>query len=101
MNEPAAAAGWTREQARAVEHDCARRVLDFYAAFDRGDYRAMARMFTAEGVWHRAGKALSGAGIVTELERRPASQRVRHIVTNVRVDALDADHAQADFCITA
>lgn len=95
------AARLNRDAARAIEHDCARLILDFYDAFDRSAYAEMMQMFTPNGVWNRAGKALTGAGIVAELEQRPASQRVRHIVANVRVDAVDDAHANADFCITA
>ena len=91
----------TRDEARAVEHDCARHILDFYEAFDLGQYDRMAAMFTPQGVWHRAGLALCGPAIVAELEKRPATQRVRHVVTNVRVEAMDPERAQASFVITA
>jgi hypothetical protein len=86
---------------REIEHDCERLLLRFYDAFDRGDYAGMAAMFAADGAWHRAGKVLARDQIVPELLRRPADQRVRHVLTNVLVEAQDADRASLRCYLTA
>lgn len=86
---------------REIEWDCQRVMLQFYDAFDRGDYPSMVAMFAAGGVWHRAGKALTRDRIAAELELRPARQRVCHVLSNILVDARDADHAGVRCYLTA
>lgn len=90
-----------RSAERDIERDCERVLLRFFDAFDRGDYAAMAAMFAADGAWHRAGKVLARDDIVPELLRRPAHQRVRHVLTNILVDVQDADHASLRCYLTA
>lgn len=89
-----------RSVEREVEWDCQRVMLRFYDAFDRGDYAAMVAMFAAGGVWHRAGKALAKDQIAAELELRPRRQRVRHVLTNILVEARDFDHADVRCYLT-
>jgi hypothetical protein len=86
---------------RDIEWDCQRVMLRFYDAFDRGDYAGMVAMFAAGGVWHRAGKALAKDQIAAELDRRPPQQRVRHVLTNILVEAKDPDHAALTCYLTA
>ncbi|PZQ78103.1 MAG: hypothetical protein DI563_01365 [Variovorax paradoxus] len=91
-----------RDAERAIEWDCGQVLLRFYDAFDAWDYDGMAAQFIEDGVWHRAGKALKGReAIVAELHRRPTTQVIRHVVTNLIVDVQDADHAQARLYLTA
>ena len=91
-----------REAERAIEWDCAQVLLRFYDAFDNWNYEAMAELFTEDGVWHRAGKALKGReAIVTELRSRSSTQVIRHVVTNLLVDVVDDDHAEARLYLTA
>ena len=90
-----------RTAERDIERDCERLLLRFYDAFDRGDYAGMAAMFAPDGAWHRAGKVLARDQIVPELQRRPAEQRVRHVLTNILVDVQDGDHANLRCYLTA
>jgi hypothetical protein len=90
-----------RSVERDIERDCERLLLCFYDAFDRGDYAAMAAMFAADGAWHRAGKVLARDDIVGELLRRPSQQRVRHVLTNILVEAQDVDQASLRCYLTA
>ena len=91
-----------RAIARAIEWDCSQVLLRFYDCFDNFDYAGMAALFKPEGVWHRAGKALSGReAIVAELATRSHTQTMRHVVTNLLVTVLTADEAQASCYITA
>jgi SnoaL-like domain len=62
----------------------------------------MVDLFAPEGVWHRQGRALQGrAQILTALNARSTTQRVRHVVTNIQIDVLGADAAEALLYVTA
>jgi hypothetical protein len=89
-----------RSLEREIEWDCQRVLLRFYDEFDRGNYAAMVAMFADGGVWHRAGKALAKEQIAAELRLRPSRQRVRHVLTNILVEARDRDHADARCYLT-
>jgi SnoaL-like domain len=92
----------TREQARAIEWDCAQILIRFFNEFDAWRYREMAALFAPDGVWQRQGRALRGAdAILAVLEQRSTTQTARHVVTNVQVKALDADKAQSLLYVTA
>jgi ketosteroid isomerase-like protein len=91
-----------RSIARAIEWDCSQVLLRFYDCFDNFDYAGMAALFTQDGVWHRAGKALAGReAIVAELEKRSRTQSMRHVVTNLLVTVRTAQEASASCYITA
>lgn len=91
-----------RSEQRIIEWDCTQLLLRFYDRFDDWDYVGMADLFTEDGVWLRAGKELAGrAAIVEELEKRSTSQTVRHVITNVLVDAHAAEKATARCYLTA
>jgi hypothetical protein len=91
-----------REQARAVEWDCAQLLIRFFNEFDAWRYQDMVKLFTPDGVWHRQGKALVGAdAILSALEERSITQTVRHVVTNIQVTALDEDTAESLLYVTA
>jgi hypothetical protein len=91
-----------RDVERGIEWDCAQVLLRFFDAFDGWNYDGMAALFAPEGVWHRAGKALAGRdAIVTEMHRRSTTQVIRHVVTNLIVDVMDTDHAEARLYLTA
>lgn len=86
----------------AIEWDCSQLLLRFYDCFDRFDYDGMAALFTADGIWYRAGKAIGArAGMVAELSTRSTTQTIRHVVTNLIVRALDVGHANGSCYLTA
>lgn len=91
-----------RDTERSIEWDCGQTLLRFYDAFDSWDYAGMVALCTEDVIWHRAGKVLQGrAEIVAELQRRPAAQTIRHVVTNLLVDVRDGDHANARLYLMA
>jgi SnoaL-like domain len=91
-----------REQARAIEWDCAQILVRFFNEFDAWRYREMVQLFAPDGVWHRQGKALTGAdAILSALEQRSTTQCVRHVVTNVQVTVLDDHTAESLLYVTA
>ena len=92
----------TRDEARAIEWDCAQILIRFFNEFDGWRYREMVALFAPDGVWHRQGRALRGAeAILAVLAQRSTTQTVRHVVTNVQVTALDADTAKSLLYVTA
>lgn len=74
----------------------------FVSHLDERRYDALAGMFAPEGRWLRQGQWLEGRQAVLEaLHARPATMRVRHIVSNVLVST-DADgSARVDAYMTA
>jgi len=86
----------------AIEWECSQVLLRFYDCFDRFDYDGMVSLFTPDGVWHRAGKALEArGGMVAELQTRSTTQTMRHVVTNLIVRAQDEAHARGSCYLTA
>jgi hypothetical protein len=74
------------EQARAIEADCSRVLLRLFLALDERRYDDVAASFLESGVWHRKGSALRGPDEVREaMAARPATSRVRHVITNIVV----------------
>jgi hypothetical protein len=91
-----------REAERAIEWDCAQVLTRFFNYFDAWRYDDMADLFAPDGVWHRQGKALAGrAQILAALAERSKTQRVRHVVTNLQIDVIDADTAASLLYVTA
>lgn len=91
-----------RDTARAIEWDCAQTLTRFFNYFDQWRYGDMADLFAPDGVWHRQGKALQGkAAIVAVLDTRSRTQTVRHVVTNIQVDVVDAMTADFSLYVTA
>jgi hypothetical protein len=67
----------------------------FYYYLDERRYEDLVALMREDCVWHRQGKVLKGRGMVMEaMHQRPASQIIRHVITNVfleREGAGDAD----------
>lgn len=91
-----------RDAARAIEWDCAQALTRFFNAFDQWRYEDMVDMFAPEGVWHRAGKSLSGKDVIVgELNKRSRTQTVRHVITNIQVDVKSETTADTLLYVTA
>ena len=92
----------SREEARAIEWDCTQVLTRFFNYFDQWRYEDMADLFAPDGVWHRQGQALRGKGaVVATLNTRSRTQSVRHVVTNMQVDIVDAAAAEFVLYVTA
>lgn len=90
-----------REAARAIEWDCQQTILRFTAAFDAGNFSEMAEYFAPDGIWVRAEGPCHGHAGLQELGRKRSAQiLVRHVLSNIRVDVLDATHARATTYVT-
>jgi hypothetical protein len=92
----------SRDIARAIEWDCAQTLTRFFNYFDQWRYDDMADLFAPDGVWHRQGQALKGhVAIVSALNARSRTQTVRHVITNIQIDVLDASRAAFVLYVTA
>ena len=83
-----------RDEERAIEWECQRVLTQFCLYSDTRQYDKLVNLFTPDGVWHRLGEALAGHEMLrTAMEARPVEALSRHVVTNVLVTVIDADHA--------
>ncbi|HVV92492.1 MAG TPA: nuclear transport factor 2 family protein [Hyphomicrobiales bacterium] len=88
----------TPDEVRAIEADCSRVLLRLFLALDERRYDDVAASFLENGMWHRRGQALSGPGEVRRaMAERPATARVRHVITNLVVTPRGPD--VADFIL--
>jgi len=83
-----------RQIARGIEWDCTQLVYKFYGFLDESRYEEMASLFTEDGVWVRLGKEVKGPPNIRALKAERENWLTAHLVTNVRVEVLDADHAE-------
>ncbi len=78
------------------------RLHAFFSHLDERRYEALVGMFLPDGRWLRQGLWFEGReAIVQALRARPATLRVRHIISNVHVAAAGPDTAQVDAYMTA
>ena len=78
------------------------RLHAFFSHLDERRHEALVAMFLPDGRWLRQGRWCEGrAAIADALLARPATMRVRHIVSNVQVTGTGAGAAQVDAYMTA
>ena len=84
-----------RDEERAIEWECQRILTRFCLFNDCNQSDELANLFTTDGVWFRLGKALKGRESIRKaMESRPAEALHRHLLSNVLVTVIDADHAE-------
>ena len=84
----------TPEQRYAIERQCKALSIAYARHVDFQNYDAFVALFVEDGVLN-VGQPLSGRDAIrASLARRPAELRSRHVLTNLFVDVIDADHAQ-------
>lgn len=78
------------------------RLHAFFSHLDERRYEALAAMFLPQGRWLRQGRWVEGrAAIAQALQARPASMRVRHVISNVLVSASSPDEMRVEAYLTA
>jgi len=78
------------------------RLNAFFNHLDERRYEELAAMFLPEGRWLRQGRWFEGRpAIVGALQARPATMRVRHIISNVLVTRRSEDEADVQAYMTA
>lgn len=99
-HDPAHAAPGTTHA--SDERECERCMLSVFYGLDEFDYDTLLAQFCDDGTWHRRGKALTGhAAIRASMLERPATQRVRHLMSNFMLRSLHAASASASLYMTA
>ena len=89
-----------RDTARAIEWDCAQVVQKFYHCLDHKKYDEMVDLFAEDGAWVRLGKQLKGRETIRKAMRERESWLTAHLVSNLHVTVIDADHAETMQYIT-
>ena len=70
----------------ALEHACARLILDLARFTDDGNYAAALALFTDDATMDRDGEVFSGiAALRQAYAQRPANRITRHVVSNIVV----------------
>jgi ketosteroid isomerase-like protein len=86
------------ESRRIIEWDCQQVLTRFINCLDARDYEGLSACFAPDGVWFRPGGPVRGpSAIHAAVAGRPdpASLTIRHVISNIVVDPLDEDHAEA------
>lgn len=74
--------------AMAALHGCTQLAHQLFYYLDEARYADLVALFGATGKWHRQGEILVGPEqIMQALLKRPATQRVRHIVSNSLIES--------------
>ena len=69
---------------------CTQILHQLFYFLDESRYDELVSLFEKNGVWHRQGEVLSGHGrILGAMEKRPATQRIRHVITNSFIESED------------
>jgi hypothetical protein len=84
-----------RDEERAIEWECQRILTRFCLFNDCKQSDELAKLFTTDGVWFRLGEALVGREDIRKaIESRPVEALHRHVLSNMFVTVIDADHAE-------
>lgn len=85
-----------------TEREPADVVLRFFRSLDDRDYDQIPQLFCDDGVWHRRDIAHKGPDEVRQsLADIPPVTPTVHLVTNLQIDRLSPQEAQATFYVTA
>ena len=77
-------------------------ILAMFDHLDERRYDELLSLMTPQAVWHRQGKRLQGhAQILAALNERSATQRIRHLVTNLLQRSAGDDSASFSHYMTA
>ncbi len=91
----------TKTADATVAHDIQDLIYRFFLYLDEQNYDQLTKLMAPTGIWHRNGQALKGPeGVMEAMKTRPLGFTTRHLITNIMVNAADADHAAATFYMT-
>lgn len=77
-------------------------LLAMFDHLDEGEYEGLLSLMTPDAVWYRRGQRLQGhAQIRAALQERSATQRIRHLVTNVLQGSGSDDEVNISCYLTA
>jgi 3-phenylpropionate/cinnamic acid dioxygenase small subunit len=82
------------EQIRDIQRHCEALSIAYARAIDFRDYDDFVALFAADGVLD-VGRPMHGReAISASVARRPDELRSRHVLSNIFIDVVDADHAR-------
>ncbi len=85
-----------RENEREIEWECQKLLTLFCLYSDTRQYNKLVNLFTPDGVWYRLGEELRGHKKLRKaLDARPLKALSRHVISNILVTAIDANHAES------
>lgn len=85
----------------ALEHACARLILDLARFTDDGNYPSALALFSDDATMDRDGEIFSGiAALRKAYAGRPANRITRHVVSNIVVQLVGSDQARATSYVT-
>jgi hypothetical protein len=68
--------------------ECTQLTHRLFYFLDESKYDQLVSLFEKSGIWHRQGEVLTGhEQILSAMEKRPATQRIRHIITNCFIES--------------
>jgi SnoaL-like domain len=74
----------------------------FYYYLDEMRYNDLAGLMREDGVWHRQGKVLKGrAQVLAAMHERPATQVIRHVISNAFLEEARDNQATLIAYLTA
>ena len=86
-----------------IERECERLVTAYCHYVDHGEAEKVADLFTEDGVWTSPQVTMKGQ---QELRRgfggrqRQTARMSRHVCSNLKIDVIDADHAEGSVYLT-
>ena len=84
-----------------AEHECSRLCTEFHLNIDAYQHDKVTLLFAPDAKWHHvSGLFDSTAKIRAYLDSKSTSPIVRHLVTNVLIDVVDADFATGTAYVT-
>ena len=84
----------TDDERDAIERSCKKLSIAYAKHADFRDYNTFVDLFTEDGVLEIYGQEIKGrAALLATMSSRPENRRSLHLLTNIWIDVLDADHA--------
>jgi hypothetical protein len=85
----------TREEERAIEWDCQKLWRQYYHHVDQKEYEKAAQLFTPDIDWRSVVNLKGRDEIVQALYGALGDGTIRHVLTNMVVNVIDENHAEA------
>ena len=85
----------TRDEERAIEWDCQKVWRQYYHFVDQKEYEKAAQLFTPDIDWRSVVNLKGRDEIVQALYGALGEGTIRHVLTNMVVNVIDENHAEA------
>jgi len=82
------------QERRDIQRDCEELSIGYARAIDFRDYDDFIMLFAEEAVLDLGRPMLGREEIRASISQRPDGLRSRHVISNIFIDVIDADHAR-------